>query len=47
MLSLGIGAASGSKGSQLVDLFKKADQQMYKEKARARRQIPNRESPQK
>ena len=31
-LSLAIGAATGGKGSSLVELFKKADQQMYKEK---------------
>lgn len=36
-LSLAIGAATGSKGSSLVDLFKKADQQMYKEKTRSRK----------
>lgn len=33
-LSLAIGAATGSKGTALVDLFRKADQQMYKEKLR-------------
>lgn len=31
-LSLAIGASTGGKGSSLVELFKKADQQMYKEK---------------
>jgi diguanylate cyclase (GGDEF)-like protein len=36
-LSLSIGAASGSKGSLLVDLYRKADQQMYKEKQRAKK----------
>ena len=36
-LSLAIGAASGNKESLLVDLFRKADQQMYKEKARSRK----------
>ncbi len=40
-LSLAIGAASGSKGSLLVELFKKADQQMYKEKARTRKARPD------
>ncbi len=39
-LSLAIGAASGSKGSRLVELFRKADQQMYKEKGRTRRPRP-------
>jgi diguanylate cyclase (GGDEF)-like protein/PAS domain S-box-containing protein len=36
-LSLAIGAASGGKGSSLVNLYKKADQIMYKEKLRPRR----------
>lgn len=36
-LSLSIGAASGAKGSDLMELFKKADQQMYKEKSRTRK----------
>lgn len=35
-LSLAIGAASGNKGSILIELFKKADQQMYKEKIETR-----------
>jgi diguanylate cyclase (GGDEF)-like protein/PAS domain S-box-containing protein len=39
-LSLAIGAASGGKGSSLVNLFKKADQLMYKEKSRSRRIKP-------
>jgi diguanylate cyclase (GGDEF)-like protein/PAS domain S-box-containing protein len=39
-LSLAIGAASGSKDSILFDLFKKADQQMYKEKLRSRKIRP-------
>jgi hypothetical protein len=39
-LSLAIGAASGSKGSVLVDLFKKADQLMYKDKIRPRKARP-------
>jgi diguanylate cyclase (GGDEF)-like protein/PAS domain S-box-containing protein len=36
-LSLAIGAASGNRDSLLVELFRKADQQMYKEKARSRK----------
>jgi diguanylate cyclase (GGDEF)-like protein/PAS domain S-box-containing protein len=39
-LSLAIGAASGTKGSLLLELFKKADQQMYKEKVRTRKARP-------
>ena len=35
-LSLAIGSASGIKGSSLIELFKKADQQMYKEKLHSR-----------
>ncbi len=35
-LSLAIGTASGIKGSSLIELFRKADQQMYKEKLRLR-----------
>ncbi len=35
-LSLAIGTASGAKGSSLIELYKKADQQMYKEKLRLR-----------
>ena len=35
-LSLAIGTASGVKGSPLIELFKKADQLMYKEKMRTR-----------
>jgi len=35
-LDLAIGAASGPKGSSLIDLFKRADQLMYKEKLRPR-----------
>jgi diguanylate cyclase (GGDEF)-like protein/PAS domain S-box-containing protein len=35
-LSLAIGTASGAKGSSLVELYKKADQLMYKEKLRLR-----------
>jgi diguanylate cyclase (GGDEF)-like protein/PAS domain S-box-containing protein len=36
-LSLAIGAASGAKGSSLVELFKKADYLMYRDKSRSRR----------
>ncbi len=36
-LSLAIGATTGAKDSRLVDLFRKADQQMYKEKIRSRK----------
>lgn len=36
-LSLAIGASSGGKGSSLVELFKHADQQMYKEKGNSRK----------
>lgn len=36
-LSLAIGASTGSKGTALVELFRKADQQMYKEKLRSRK----------
>jgi diguanylate cyclase (GGDEF)-like protein/PAS domain S-box-containing protein len=36
-LSVAIGASTGGKGSSLVELFKKADQQMYKEKLRTRK----------
>jgi diguanylate cyclase (GGDEF)-like protein/PAS domain S-box-containing protein len=39
-LSLAIGAASGNKDSLLLELFKKADQQMYKEKVRSRKIRP-------
>lgn len=39
-LSLAIGAASGARGVSLMELFKKADQLMYKEKARQRRAKP-------
>jgi GGDEF domain-containing protein len=36
-LSLAIGASTGGKGSSLVELFKRADQQMYKEKGNSRK----------
>lgn len=36
-LSLSIGAAARSQGEHLHEVFKKADQQMYQEKARAHR----------
>ena len=36
-LSLAIGAVSGGKDKSLVDLLKKADQMMYKEKSRSRK----------
>lgn len=39
-LSLAIGAATGNKGVSLMDLYKKADQLMYKEKTRQRRSKP-------
>lgn len=35
-LSLAIGTATGAKGSSLIELFKKADQEMYKEKLHPR-----------
>jgi len=35
-LSLAIGTAAGAKGSSLIELYKKADQLMYKEKLRLR-----------
>jgi diguanylate cyclase (GGDEF)-like protein len=35
-LSLAIGVASGTRTQQLVDVLKKADQQMYREKVRSR-----------
>jgi diguanylate cyclase (GGDEF)-like protein/PAS domain S-box-containing protein len=40
-LSLAIGTASGIKGSPLIELFKKADQLMYKEKMRTRKTQPD------
>jgi diguanylate cyclase (GGDEF)-like protein/PAS domain S-box-containing protein len=40
-LSLAIGAASGGKVTALLDLYKKADQQMYKEKQRAKKPRPD------
>jgi diguanylate cyclase (GGDEF)-like protein len=39
-LSLAIGASTGGKGSSLVELFKRADQQMYKEKVHTGRLRP-------
>ena len=36
-LSLAIGAASGVKGSSMVELFKKADYLMYRDKSRSRK----------
>jgi diguanylate cyclase (GGDEF)-like protein len=43
-LSLSIGAASGGKGESLLEMFKKADQQMYREKRRQRRARPDESS---
>jgi len=43
-LSLAIGAASGTRGSSLVELYKKADYLMYRDKSRARKARPDTKS---